>query len=446
MSTQNSYSRPGFTTSTAASRWFFRPDHEFLASLEDYAVVKKTSTEVHHARTHVDTGCYRRGLNGKTFADVLLKLPANPCYSFAAEGQLVYADVDEENAKHKEDIFGSIAEEEPLKIVSDDVMAARKYLIEQLAKKWFQHEKGSNGHRYRMALDKLESMVVEGEIDNSIIRYIIGAPTETKKQLLLNIVSDQTQRSTQRSVLVLIGLIDDMQSTDMGVTNGWRIGYDFMKGLLIIKPFLSAKDKHPLGSSWYTPVQDDDAISFSGTPGTFATDYASQAPNQLNTETNGATPLATASIPDAFKALVHTVAAKWIARHWKRLFSTEENLEAFKKAILTNTVALTTIKFPVKPKTAPPPFVNPDSVPEEDHDASGRGNWIVDAYVRIQDILEKEEPRIRAVALQAKEAGDHYAADRIAGAWSAMWYRLTAINEGPRETWCWNRALNGKWE
>ena len=443
MSAQTSYSRPGFTTSTAASRWFFRPDHEFLASLGDYAVVQKTSTEVRHAKTHVDNGCYRRGLNQNSFADVLLKLPANPCYSFAHDGQLVYADVDDENAKHKEDVYGSIAEEAPLKSVSDDVKVARKYLIEHLAKKWFQHERGSNAHRCRMAQDRLFSMLRDGEIDDSIIRYIICAPNETKMQVLLNIVSGQSQRSTQRPVLVLIGLIDDMQSTEMGVTKGWKIGYDFMKGTLIIKPFLSTKDKHPLGSYWYTPAKGDDDISFQDTPGTFVTNYAHQAPNQTNVDRNAPQPLA---IPAAFKALVHTVAAKWIARHWKRLFSTEENLEAFKKAILSNTVALTTIKFPVTKKTGPLPFVNPDSVPEEDHDASGRGNWIVDAYVRIQDILEKEEPQIRDVALRAKEAGDHYAADRIAGAWSDMWYRLTSINEGPRETWCWDRELDREWD
>lgn len=106
----------------------------------------------------------------------------------------------------------------------------------------------------------------------------------------------------------------------------------------------------------------------------------------------------------------------------------------FKDAISTHTNALKLIPFPVKKKTAPPPpSIKPDITPGEEHDASGRRNWTVDTNMKIQEILEDEEPQIRALALQAKGAGDHDAADRIAGAWSEMWYMLTCINERPRQ-------------
>ena len=449
MSTQFSYSRDGYFTSSTASRWFCS-DRQFYASLWDYAVVKATSTHVHHARTHADTGCNRRGLRQRTFADMLLNIPKNPCYSFAVEGQLVYADVNNDDPEHEKDVYKQNAEEVPLEVESEDFRIARRNLVVHLAEKWYEHKISdlevsvADRYMYAMAEDKLEAMLLYGTIDDAVIGYIMRAETEAEKKELLDIVSGQTQRLAQRPVLVLIGLIDDMQSEAMGKTKGWAIGYDFLKDLLIIKPFLSAGKKHPLGGSWYSSTQDDDGINYSGCPKKFADMYLLDARIQQNTAMVVQPSGLTEPLPTAFRSFVHTVGAKWILRHRHSLFPPRDEyprLKPLENAIYIHNIVLSVVEFPIKKKIIPPPFINSDSIPEEDHCPTGRGNWTIDAYVHIQNVLEKEEPAIHAVALQAKEAGDHYVADRIADAYCDMMHSLAAINEGPRDWACWKRLV-----
>lgn len=449
MSTQFSYSRDGYFTSSTASRWFCS-DLQFCASLRDYAVVKATSTQVRHARTHADTGCNRHGLRQCTFADMLSKLSKNPCYSFAVEGQLVYADVNNDDPEHEKGVDKQNAEEVPLEVESEDFRIAREKLIVHLTEKWYEHKISdlevnvADRYMYAMAEDKFEAMLLNGTVDDAVIGYIRRAETETEKKELLDIVSDQTQRPAQRPVLVLIGLIDDMQSEAMGKTEGWAIGYDFVKDLLIIKPFLSAGQNHPLGGSWYSSTQDDDGINYSGCPNQFADMYILEARIQQNTAMVAQRSGLTESLHTAFRTFVHTVAAKWILRHLHSLSHPgDENsrLKPLENAIYIHSIFLSVVEFPIKKKIVPPPFVNSDSIPEEEHCPTGQGNWTIDAYVHIQNVLEKEEDAIRAVALQAKEAGDHYVADRIADAYCDMMHSLTAINEGPRDWACWKRLV-----
>ena len=219
-------------SSSTASRWF-GPSHEFYASLDDYAVVQVQSAYVRQAKIHPDHGSNRVGFHEPSFSDILSSLRLNPCYPFATEGQLVYADVDEENPKHKEDVYGRIAKEVPLdaESESESVKSARKHLIEHLATEWFKggnpgtendddnndDDDVSEAHRLSRTKAMFAGMLQDGVIDDAVIEYILGAESEAAKRDLLNIVSSQTPHRSQRPVLVLIDLIDDMQSSEATV-------------------------------------------------------------------------------------------------------------------------------------------------------------------------------------------------------------------------------------
>lgn len=480
-------------SSATASRWF-APSHEFYASLDDYAIVKVQSAYVRQARIHPDHGSNRVGFREPSFSDILSSLRLNPCYPFATEGQLVYADVDEENPKHKEDVYGRIAKEVPLdaESESESVKSARKHLIEHLATEWFKSESGNPTenddndkdvseahHRLSRTKAMFTGMLQDGVIDDAVIEYILGAAeTETAKRDLLNIVSSQTRHRSHRPVLVLVDLIDDMQSSEVGVTTGWVIGYEFVENLLIIKPFLSTPDRHPLGGSWYDSLPDD-GISFFGSPATFVEKY------YYNT-TQGAvdddvadadadqTPPATATSASpfpphhGFQPLIHTIAAKWIHRLWDSLFSSSSSSSSFpssppfsppnhtnfQTAITSNLKKLTTIPFPIQPKinnnnplsfspspssssssslssitstvtapessTPPPPPSSTSPGPSSTRKQNQKRIYHFDTYVQIQHLLESEEADLRAVARRAKLAGDEDVAYQAARVWEEV--------------------------
>lgn len=446
---------------TSTSRRWFAPDHEFQASLDDYAVCNAPSTYIRHAKTHADTGCNRRRLRQCTFADMLLYLESNPCYAFVGEGQLVYADVDDGNPKHQEDVYGRIAKEVPLDAdaESDVVKSTRNKLIEHLAEEWFGREKPArdlgDDDRYTSAKIEFDDMVLSGRIDDAVVGHILRTETEAAKKELLNIVSGQTGYQTQRPVLVLVDMIDDMQSTEMGVTKGWVIGYEFVRNLLIIKPFLSTKDQHPLGGSWYAPVENDDGIIYSGSPEAFAEKYVLAAQKHQDTKTADLPSLPSASLPAAFKPFVHTVAAKWILHYYTALSSSPSatknfpNLETLKIAISTHQIMLSTVPFPVQDKKSPLSVFSDalsslaisssSTATEKETDASGTRVWKFDTFIMIQHMLESEEGNIRAIALNAKNLGDEHVANRAAEIWEAILDLVREVNEGVEDGSCWER-------
>ena len=451
---------------TATARRWFAPSHEFHSSLDDYAVVGATSTQIRHGKAYADNGCNRRGLHQPTFADMLLELRLKRCYLFAMEGRLVYADVDNQNPKHKEDVYNRMAKEALLDAESDSVKSARKKLIEHFATEWYGHEKAIQGDtdadRCKLARNALKNMVLEGTIDDAVIGYILSAETGATKTELLNIMSCQTRLRTPRPVLVVIDMIDDMQSTEMGVTKGWVIGYEFVKDLLIIKPFVSTPDQHPLGGSWYAPVENDDGINYSGCPGTFATNYVLAVQNHQDTKTAVPPSFASGSLPAAFKSFVHTVAAKWILRSWKPLSSSPSmvnkfpSAETLKTAISTHSIMLSMTRFPIQQKAnaCPSPSRSLSSLSissttasgtdtvtgiatEEGEDATEKRAWRFDTFMEIQDLLESEETDIRAVALRAKRAGDVDLAERAAAVFEDVLSLVREINKGAEGDGCW---------
>lgn len=399
---------------------FFVPKNDFQVLLGDHAVVQKTSTQIRHGKTHAGTGCNRSFLSHQhTFAKVLSELPANPAFPFATEGQLVFADVDDENPKHEEEISQNSTKTVPANVESDDVGRARESLIEHLATQRFEHEDRGEGENYEVAKQHLAERIAQGVLDPDIMEYIIRAQTRAEQTKLLKIMSGQTIRLFPRRVLVLVGLIDDMQNTKIGVNRGWRIGYDLVHNVLIIKPFLSAEKKHPLGGSWTASAQEDDKISFSDKSTAFAKHYIDAA-KQINKEVDAQSPLTS-----VLKSLVHTMAAQWISRNSILQLIDVQDVEPFEEAIATHIKRLARVKFPVKSKL-------------QDHDASGRRPSPVLFFVRMQHDLENAASLIHDYIQQREEEGDHEEGVRVANVYSSMMDTLIRYNEAPVVTDCWH--------
>lgn len=465
-------------TTPTALRWL-ASDQEFYASLKDYAVVSEASAFVQHAKTHTDTGCNRRRFLQATFAYVLRELDRKPSYSFATEGHLVYADVDSDNPEHIKDIYSRAKEEQVVSAESDDVKYARKRLIQHLMARYNAGQPARNASRYKeRAKARLRQMQEAGVINDVVIDYIVAAKTEAAKTGLLNIMSGQTEEKFQRPVLVLIGMIDDMQTLEVGVSKGWVIGYEFVKNLLIIKPFISTPDQHPLGGSWFASVQDEDGILYSGPPANFAGKYVHDAQNQHNPETAVEASGPSASFAAAFKTLVHTVAANWILSHGPKLFDHADttnkvpNRNALKTALRTNFTKLKTIIFPVKEKanqSSLPVSLSTLSLYSASDAASDAGirtpteavtDAIVDpvteipakeeadiigervvnfrAFRTIQRILEDDEKFLRDAAINAKAKGDDDTAERAAALFENVLGLLKDFNEGDQSKTCWS--------
>jgi hypothetical protein len=449
-------------TSSTVSRWF-APNHEFYASLEDYAVVRASSTYIREAKTHADTGCNRIGYRNPNFADMITTSTTNPCYSFAIPGQLLYADVDEENPNHKADVYGRIAKEDPLEAESDRVKAVRTHLLEHVTTEWFEseippapteEEEGGFTDRKWRAKMMLGELLQDGEIDDTIIGYLMRAETETEKEDLLNILSGQTRRRTRRPVLMLIDMFDSMQTTEMGVTKGWVIGYDFLDDNLIIKPFLSTPDRHPLGGSWYGkgPADKDDGINYSGSPGTFVENYVLAANKHKlitsSSESASASASASASQSEAesqtqpFKTLIHTLAAHWILKHWSPLSSSPSTLFSttsstiskplFEASIKILTTKLSTIPFVIqekKEKSASSSSSQTATTGAGD-DGKRRRVWRFNTFLQIQHLLENEEAEVREIALSAKRMGDEDVAMEAARVWEGCLEIVKGVNAG----------------
>ena len=123
--------------------------------------------------------------------------------------------------------------------------------------------------RERRTQERLNLLIARGRLEEAINSRILIANSVEEKQELLNLMSGQIMRRTKRPVLTLVSMVNSKQTTEVGETKGWVTGYDFIKDLVVIKPFVSKKGKHPLGAKWYGDVAQD-GVSFSGTPQEFA--------------------------------------------------------------------------------------------------------------------------------------------------------------------------------
>ena len=399
--------------SSTADRWFV-PHPEYYHTINDYALVRQSAASVREDILDTDDAPTRFVDPDATFMDEYYSVNFDSCYDFALPGRLVFADVDDEDPAHKEKV-GEWAKEIPIEGESEKTTETKKELVKTLADVWFpqddapredNEENMPEDQREQWTLRDLRIITRQGLLEAPVPSLIITAKTVEKKDELLNIMSGQIRRPTKRPVLALINMIDSKQTTEVGETQGWVTGYDFIKELLVIKPFTSKGGNHPLGAKWHGDVAQD-GVSFSGTPQEFAKAYAELG------ET-----VAAGNKDDGFKMLVHTRAAEWIDESGKAFLTVygadfEADLDALYKATKKIKEAMDEIKFPAVEKNEKergleiPPFL-----------------WL-------QNIIETEEAAIRDAAVDAKERGEEKVAQNAAKLYEHIHTQIKAFNQNP---------------
>lgn len=381
--------------SSTADRWFV-PDKTYYLSTNDYALVRRSTASVHEDLLETDMMRTRFIDAEATFMDEYDGLRFEPCYEFALHGRLVYADVDDEDPAHKEKVYGEWAKETPIEEDSEKTTEVKKELIKACGDVWFpkdndpenDEEDMSQEERDRWTQRDLKMLTRQGIIEPPIYSLLLTAKTVQDKEEILNIMSGQTKHPIKRPVLALVDMIDSKQNTEVGQTEGWAIAYDFIKELLVIKPFVSKKGKHPLGGKWYGDVAQD-GVSFCGTLHEFAKAYAEFGKT-----------VDAGNKDDGFKMLVHTVVGGWIdifgtdlAAAYGPEFHTD--LLAVNEATGKIRKVMAEIKFPAVQKNEKP-------------------GYEIEPLLWLQSVIESEEAGIRDAAVDAKKQGEEKVAQDAA--------------------------------
>ena len=366
---------------------------------EDYAVVGEPAENVSQEIFAYDNETKHEWAEDiKTHHDWLSRLDFwSGCYGFSTPGKLIYADVDDKDPSHQQEVYGKLAKEPDLAEETKEAATAAKELVDFL-------NAGLDSEDQSPALF-VEAMRA-GELEPEIVDYLLQVKDKEGTQMLLNVLSRQSKRKTPRPVMILVGMIDKAQTDKRGLTEGWAIGYDFLKGFLIIKSFCSKKDQHPLGETWYGNVSDD-GISFKGTPAVFAQNFVNLG-NQIGSSTGN----------NGLGLLVHTFVANWILRQWKGLSNVEPNVwtKEFKKSIKDAKKKIEAIleglTVAVKEKTGEPKLP-------------------MDAFEALEKKLTNEDGFFRLSALEAREKGNKEAAQNAAVFYERLVKDLKSFNENP---------------
>ncbi|MCJ1468664.1 hypothetical protein MMC07_007293 [Pseudocyphellaria aurata] len=461
--------------SSTADRWFV-PDEVYDASNNDYALVRQSTVVVRTAILIADGGPYRTPDLDETFLTQLYHY--RRCYDFAVEGRLVYADVDDEDPTHMETVYGEWAKEISIEQESKRTVVAKKKLVkacfypfpppseffqddeenkpsdedytpsdevcmpsDEVHTPWDEHKR----NRRIARKDDLGYYDLKGTINDSVVSLLLTTKSVQDKKEMLNIKSGQSRRPTKRPVIALIDMVDSRQATEKGESKGWVTGYDFIKELLVIKPFVSKGGNHPLGGKWHGNVAND-GVSFSGTPSEFTKAYI-EFGKAVEAGNKG----------DGFKMLVHTSAADWIDRFGRDLGSAygAELHFALAEAMAKIEEAMNKIKFPAVKKTEREQRGKPiyrtvmaDDTPfhrtlMEDckllrrtvmaDGTSVHRTLMADGKPFHLTLLAMNlgEARIRAAALDAKEQGDEQTARNTAKLYGHIHTLLEAFEQNP---------------
>ena len=394
-------------SSATAKRWFV-PNDEYHNMTEDYAFVGETAAKVSQELFAYDNETeHPWTTRSKNLRDRLRDTDRGAgCYGSLGEGNiLVYADVNESDPEHKKKVYGSLAKEVCLDKENKKAEAKREELTKVLKKAG--KDKFDDDDDYEDWLEDSFGAALElGTLDRVLVDGIIQLKDEGDMRVLLNFLSGQTKKKTSRPVLLLIGMIDKAETDKRGLTEGWAVGYDFLKKILIIKPFISKKGHHPLGEKWNDKVAND-GISFTGTAALFANNFVKLA-GQV-----GGKPEA-----DGYKLLVHTFVSHWIMGQWEGFSAMEPDkwTEAFEKSMAD---ARKTILASLGERT----------VAMKKKSGEWKGPML--AFDKLANELAIEEGAFRYAALDARKKGNEKAAQNAADLYDRMVKDLRSFNENP---------------
>lgn len=368
--------------------------------MADYAVVHQSAVAVRESLQDHDQYPHS-GID--RYLDLLDEMEdlSSPYYGIS-EGQLLYADVNQHDPKHKQQVLAR-AKEPLLETKAQETIKAAKALNKVL-----RDDTKSPDPYLDLSLAVVHPLFV---------KYILSAPDRTHRRECLRVLSLQSRVRSPRPLLTLVTMVDSTLATEPGTTKGWVCAYDFVDNELIIKPFVSEKNQHPLGDSWSAAAVND-GVSFRGSPAALVKRFLKMAADGSRGGDNW-----------GFAMVVYIRVVSWILRYWDAFEVANaggaDPLDEKKKCQVVDAVgkveeALLGMKFPVPAK----------GIGEEE---SEERHWVpCDGFDYLQRYLEGEEERFRREALRGRELGREGVGERIAGFYAGLLEQLRRFNEDPR--------------
>ncbi|KAL9011869.1 MAG: hypothetical protein Q9173_003329 [Seirophora scorigena] len=407
-----------------ATEFWFGPDEEFFAAMEDYAFVGRSTSWAREAfQDSEDLPEDDYGWDDDSDGDGKLKrrfrdvMPGYlPYSSIWSDAQLLYADVDHKDPTHA-DINIRIAKEGLFEEETQKSKEAREKLIDHLTniacEKWGVNSDEPDFHMARKDLREREEQYLfmgSDSITPRTVDYLMGLE-DGDREATLSILSKQHLRKTQRPVLLLVDIVTEGPMTPPGRT-GWAMAFNFHENRVIVKPCVFDKKHHPLAERWDIQLPDD-GICFSGHP-TALVDRVLQLHADIKGKEYEKDPS-----KYGFRMLVHHTVARWLVQHWKALAGIPKK---------GGNTALTDKKLAELEEAVKAIFDEAASIefPETRHETkTWRAN---EPFLRLQRDLEACEEDYREEAIRAKAQGKEDLAKRMVELYSSLFEQLQAFN------------------
>ncbi|KAL8938774.1 MAG: hypothetical protein Q9216_003720, partial [Gyalolechia sp. 2 TL-2023] len=319
---------------STADRWFVS-DAAYHAATRDYAVSGCTTQEIKQDTLDHDfePRYFLHFPTPRSFAHVhdLIRHHRHG-YAFATLhfNTLIFADVDQSNPDHEKETRANAAAAEELEKPTEQNDAVRAKIVTELLDAWKKRAIKPPPDMPDFPVEKLEftedSVGIYfhdflGSLPPDLFGIVAGLSEEEERKEALMLMSGQLLMPTevQRPVLVLVNIIDTAQSTTIGASQGYRIAYDPLSKELIIRPYTSDEQTHPLGDSWYADLPVDDGICFRGPHKDFVARFLAFM-KDINEDR------VQAAEAEGFKFLVWAAAMEWLVGQWYCFFDESEQM------------------------------------------------------------------------------------------------------------------------
>ena len=394
-------------TSSTATRWF-KPDFEYDALTEDYAIVGQSASNVNAELARFDL-VSPEAWRPKTFYDYAVEGYRWFTDYITDEGLFIYSDVDGKDPNHEQTIRDVMVKGPRLEKLEEHTEDAARLLLDFFVEPDKINDpdlksKADNMLKTPPTIASVTDLVDHLTGRSALMDFVIKLKDSRAKVETLRIVSRQADREHPRPVMLLIGLLNDMKSRNKTPKRGWAIAYDFVENVIRIKSFETKEGEHPLADAW-VEERSEDSFHQVRKPEDLAANLLLVVNPELSEEDK----------PYA-KALAYVI-GYWLQRHEEALgFSKEisvamdDQMEAIKQDLLS-------IDFPDLP---------PESL---------KLNWVQEEITSIRYALQQNEDELRETALRSKKDGFETSADNLAKYFEKVLKDLDQIAENPEAPW-----------
>ncbi|MCJ1243656.1 hypothetical protein MMC30_000853 [Trapelia coarctata] len=248
--------------SCLAKETWLAPDDEYSVSNEDYVFCCQRETTI---KQYISSKSQEHGLSELDYAE------RGPRWLWGGKlldgahvgaGVLTFADVHVEDAFDVQRIREAQAKLKPLRELPTDVKEAEQRLIEHYrARESMKTDNRQTSHDATQHSSTIKPLT-DSELLRNVIRHggylswdiidlVIRQESPKVKEAMLTVLSGQSYMQNPRPVMLFLGGIRDILSSQQKSNIGVVCAYDFMKDAIIIKAYDGGSLEHPLARSWY---------------------------------------------------------------------------------------------------------------------------------------------------------------------------------------------------